>query len=351
MEVGEVASESPGEFLDQRRRPLLQPGLDPRLAAAHVTSVETPETDRLGPSSHLAFDQRHQADSVYRATRRLGLGRLPGNRTTDDLAQGRQDVARHRVHIARGRTRYRSRPLDNARHADPATVHRPLLTSKRRRHDTAVRSAVVAAIPQQRVLAQTTLAQPVPELTDRTVHGCDLGVTLLQHFAQWPRDQLPGLVRRHPDGALGVLSWQVLIESQVLAETAVGLVRRPEPDNCTKRLAGIGRPLDELHGLGDQDFGTLARNLLRIRSVSRQHGIQFEKVVVREPCVETHTARVRRRSGLDRPQVPLAKVTRRVTGLLQDRRHADLLGANRAVRGKRTATNRMPPGDHTRSGR
>ena len=148
MVIAKVARANVAGKLHQRRGALLLCGREVRLGpiARGATGVKAPEPNRLGACIHFALHQWRQTDAVQRTGRWFHT--RPG-------AQSRQHVAGHAVHFAHTALFDFCRPFDQSRHADAAFIHGTFLRSKWR-DDPAVaaRAAVVAAIPQHRVVAQ-----------------------------------------------------------------------------------------------------------------------------------------------------------------------------------------------------
>ena len=92
-------------------------------------------------------------------------------------------------------------------------------------------------------------------------------------------------------------------------------------------FAGFSGAFDGLDGFVDQDGGGFAFEDLGWAAVAGEGRVEFEEVVVREPFVEAHGARVGGRIGFDSSDVPFTEVSAVVTGLVEQVCDGDFFGA------------------------
>ena len=147
MVVAKIACGDVAHQFHERRGAALLLGGEVGLGAiaCGAAGAVAPETDRLRARLHFAFYQRREADAVQRSLRQLHAG---------PRAQGGQHVAGDAIHLADAALLYFRRPLNEPGHADAALVHVSFLLAERRHHPAvAGRAAIVAAVPQHRILA------------------------------------------------------------------------------------------------------------------------------------------------------------------------------------------------------
>ncbi len=130
------------------------------------------ERNRLVALGHLSVEQRQEIDAVEWLDLLLRLRSCGGeNRLIH--------VERRARYVAGERLRDPGRPFDEARHAQAALPQRPLAAAQIARGFRTRRAAVIAAIPEQRVVGHLQLAECRAQLADVAVDAGDLAVVVL----------------------------------------------------------------------------------------------------------------------------------------------------------------------------
>ena len=148
-EVREVARRLAGHQLHQRRRPFLQLGIDVGLSASMpraVSMLYSQKQSGLGRSRHLAIEHRREIDAVERAVR-AAAGRSAHRAWAADRWCCARTLRAARLRNLRG-------PFDEAGDEHAAFVDLAFHAAMRDAERGVGRRAVVAAVEEQRVLAQ-----------------------------------------------------------------------------------------------------------------------------------------------------------------------------------------------------
>jgi hypothetical protein len=178
-----------------------------------------------------------------------------------EIAERREEVAGDDVHIGGARAGKLRGPFEHAGDAHAAFVDGAFLGAERDGGDGFLRGAVVAAIPDKSVGALAGGAEVRAELADGAVHGGDLGETLAEDVALEAGGVAAGFVGGELDLLVGEGRGELIVERDIGGEGLVGLVRGAEPDDDEEGAAGGFGAVDEFHGFGDDEGGTLALEL------------------------------------------------------------------------------------------
>ncbi len=186
------------------------------------------------------------------------------------------------------------------------------------------RGAVVATIKEEGVVFQALGGEVAAKLADGAVHGGDLGIPLAQHFPLRPLHLPAGFIGGQTN-FFGILGGKVVIQGEVRRQAAVGLVRGAKPDDGEEGLLLLADFVDELDGFSDKNLRALPLEDLGRAAVAGEGGVELKKVVVREPLVEAHGTGAGGGAGLDRADMPFAKMTALITRLAEDLSAGDFL--------------------------
>ena len=120
------------------------------------------------------------------------------------------------------------------------------------------RGAVVAAVPEERVVSNVLVFEVVAEFADGAVHGGDFGEAFAKDFTEGAFGLESGFHAGELDDSLLVALGQIVVEGEVFFEPAVGFVGRAEPDDGEEGFSGLFGFTDEADGFVDDDFGAFA---------------------------------------------------------------------------------------------
>ena len=153
--------------------------------------------------------------------------------------------------------------------------------------------AIVTEKPDQRVVGHTELGERFANSAHGAIDTGHLGIVMLLRFGQ------------------------ILIRLSIGSGSFVRLVRRTETDKSKEGFLGLGAGPHKLDGRLGHHIRAFPFDRLGLLSLSAQHGIDIEPVIVRNTAHKTALQWAGWAVRFDGPQMPFAEMPRNVTGRLE----------------------------------